>query len=146
MDVGPFMICSFGTVLLLGDHNYYLRLCQLSKVHYWPSVTILLTVQNKKTVIEKAFHWLTDGSPTSANISVSRGSCVLFFNGRCLLFFIFPDECLFLRNKRDNEGFVMENDEIRLKRRRAMEDPLAFRSTGTSSWYAPNHNPSVKQL
>ena len=48
-------------------------------------------------------------------------------------FFILPDECLFLRNKRDNEGFMMENDKIRLKRRRAMEDPSAFRSTGTSS-------------
>ena len=62
----------------------------------------------------------------------SRGSVILFANGRCLLFFILPDECSFLSNKRDNEGFVMENDEIRLKRRRAMEDPSAFGSTGTS--------------
>ena len=67
------------------------------------------------------------------NLSVSRGSGILCSNGRCLLFFILPDECLFLRNKRNNEGFVMENDEIRLKRRRAMEDPSASRSTGTSS-------------
>ena len=67
------------------------------------------------------------------NLSVSRGSVILCSNGRCLLFFILPDECLFLRNKRNNEGFVMENDEIRLKRRRAMEDPSAFRATGTSS-------------
>ena len=67
------------------------------------------------------------------NITVSRGSSILCSNGRCLLFFILPDECLFQWNKRGNEGFVMENDEIRLKRRRAMEDPSAFRSTGTSS-------------
>ena len=79
------------------------------------------------------FHRMTDGTPTSVNISVSRGSGILRSNGRCLLFFILPDECLFLRNKRDNDGFVMENDEIRLKRRRAMEDPSAFRSTGASS-------------
>ena len=54
-------------------------------------------------------------------------------NGRCLLFFILPDECLFQKNKKSNEGYRMENDEIRAKPRRSMEDLKAFRSTGTSS-------------
>ena len=44
-----------------------------------------------------------------------------------------PDECLFQRNKRGNEGFMMENDEIRERPRRTMEDLKAVRSTGTSS-------------
>ena len=44
-----------------------------------------------------------------------------------------PDECLFQRNKRVSEGYMMENDEIRAKARRTMEDLKAFRSTGTSS-------------
>ena len=84
-------------------------------------------------MIENAFS-SNDGrySHLSEYICESRIG-ILRSNGRCLLFFILPDECLFLRNKRDNNGFVMENDEIRLKRRRAMEDPSAFRSTGTSS-------------
>ena len=38
---------------------------------------------------ECIFYRLTDGSPTSVNISVSRGSCILCYNGRCLLFFYF---------------------------------------------------------
>ena len=38
---------------------------------------------------------------------------------------------------------MMENDEIRLKRRRTIEDLKTLRSTGTSSWYAPNDNPSI---
>ena len=38
---------------------------------------------------------------------------------------------------------MMDNDEIRAKPRRTMEDLKAFRSTGTSSSYASNHNPSV---
>ncbi|XP_073257638.1 uncharacterized protein [Porites lutea] len=42
------------------------------------------------------------------------------------------DECLFLRNKRGNEGYMMENDEIRAKARRTMEDLKAFRSTDLS--------------
>ena len=67
------------------------------------------------------------------NISVSRGSVIRSSNGRCLLFFILPDECLFLRNKRDNEGYMMENDEIRERPWRTLEDLKAFRSTGTSS-------------
>ena len=67
------------------------------------------------------------------NITVSRGSSILCSNGRCLLFFILPDEYLFQRNKRGNEGYMMENDEIRAKARRTMEDLKAFRSTGTSS-------------
>ena len=37
----------------------------------------------------------------------------------------------------------MENDEIRAKSRRTMEDLKAFRSTGTSSLYALNHNPYI---
>ena len=37
----------------------------------------------------------------------------------------------------------MENDEIRAKARRTMEDLKAFRSTGTSSLYALNHNPYI---
>ena len=51
----------------------------------------------------------------------------------CLLFFILPDECFFQRNKRGNEGYMMENDEIIAKPRGTMEDHKAFRSTGTSS-------------
>ena len=37
----------------------------------------------------------------------------------------------------------MENDEIRAKARRTMEDLKAFRSTGTSSLYALNLNPYI---
>ena len=45
--------------------------------------------------------------------------------------FFLPDECLFQRNKMGKEGYMMENDEIRAKPRRNMEDLKAFRSTGT---------------
>ena len=37
----------------------------------------------------------------------------------------------------------MENDEIRAKPRRSMEDLNAFISTGTSSWYASSDHPSI---
>ena len=48
-------------------------------------------------------------------------------------FFILPDECLFQTNKRGKEGFMMENDEVRTKPRRSIEDLKAVRSTGMSS-------------
>ena len=37
----------------------------------------------------------------------------------------------------------MENDETRAKARRTMEHLKAFRSTGTISCFALNHNPSI---
>ncbi|CAH3103692.1 unnamed protein product [Porites lobata] len=54
------------------------------------------------------------------------------------------DECLFLRNKRNSEGFMMENNEIRLKRRRTMEDLKAFRSTDFS--YPSDILEKIRQL
>ena len=51
----------------------------------------------------------------------------------CLLFFILPDECLFQRNEKGNEGYMIENEEIRAKPRRTTEDLMACRPTGTSS-------------
>ena len=53
--------------------------------------------------------------------------CIIFI----LLFFILPDECSFQGSKSGNEEYTMENDEIRAKLRRTMEDLMAFRSTGT---------------
>ena len=42
-----------------------------------------------------------------------------------------------------SERYIIENDEIRAKPRRSMEDLKAFRSTGTSSWYASSDHPSI---
>ena len=101
----------------------YLRLCQLSKVHYWPSKHT-----DKKTVIKNAFFidWRTVLPPQWIYLWGS--------NGRCLLFFILPDECLFQRNEKGNEGYMMENDEIRAKPKRTTEDLMACRPTGTIAW------------
>ena len=55
MDVGTFMICSFGTVLLLGDHKLSKIMSVVKGSLIIDLLTILLTVQNKKTVVENAF-------------------------------------------------------------------------------------------
>ena len=54
MDIGTFMICSFGTVLLLGDHTLS-KIMSVVKGSLLTLLTTLLILQNKKTVIEKAF-------------------------------------------------------------------------------------------
>ena len=55
MDVGTFMICSFGTVLLLGDHKLSKIMSVVKGSLIIDLLTILLTLQNKKTVVENAF-------------------------------------------------------------------------------------------
>ena len=49
------MICSFGTVLLLGDHKLSKIMSVVKGSLIIDLLTILLTVQNKKTVVENAF-------------------------------------------------------------------------------------------
>ena len=49
------MICSFGTVLLLGDHKLSKIMSVVNGSLIIDLLTILLTVQNKKTVVENAF-------------------------------------------------------------------------------------------
>ena len=49
------MICSFGTVLLLGDHKLPKIMSVLKGSLIIDLLTILLTVQNKKAVVENAF-------------------------------------------------------------------------------------------
>ena len=124
--------------------RYWLRLYHLLKVHYWHSYHTLKE-QNKNTVVGNAFFidWRT--VPPNQWIYL-WGSCILCSNCRCLPFFILPDECLFQKKKRDNEGYMIENDKIRAKPRRTLKDLKTFRSTSTSSWYASYNHITVSWI